>query len=235
MRRLAQAYDRWWSRHYLFPQFDAVGDHTEAVSPYAVTVFGEGVRLGRHVHLRATKDRQVHFTTWRTHDDDGVRQGEIHVGDYVLIMPGCRLTSSCHIEIGAGTMLASNCYVTDSDWHDTYDRTNEGTKYAPVVIGENCWLGDSVIVCKGVHIGKNSIVGAGSVVTRHVPPNVIVAGNPAEIVRALDPSGPFKTRAEYLEYFAAHAGDMERLHKQHLKGNSTLGLLRSLFFPTRRD
>ena len=58
---------------------------------------------------------------------------------------------------------------------------------APIVLERGAWIGDSAIVCKGVRIGENSIVGAGAVVTKDVPPNVIVAGNPARVVKKLDP------------------------------------------------
>jgi acetyltransferase-like isoleucine patch superfamily enzyme len=55
------------------------------------------------------------------------------------------------------------------------------------VLERGAWIGDSAIVCKGVRVGENSIVGAGAVVTKDVPPNVIVAGNPARVVKKLDP------------------------------------------------
>ena len=56
----------------------------------------------------------------------------------------------------------------------------------PIVIGDNVWLGGGVIVCPGVSIGENTVVGAGAVVTRDLPPNVVAVGNPARIVKKLD-------------------------------------------------
>lgn len=53
-------------------------------------------------------------------------------------------------------------------------------------IGNNVWLGGGVIVCPGVTIGDNSVIGAGSVVTKDVPANVVAAGNPCRVIRALD-------------------------------------------------
>jgi maltose O-acetyltransferase len=57
----------------------------------------------------------------------------------------------------------------------------------PIVIGDNVWLGGGVIVCPGVSIGENTVVGAGAVVTRDLPANVVAVGNPARVVRQLEP------------------------------------------------
>ena len=56
----------------------------------------------------------------------------------------------------------------------------------PIVIADNVWLGGGAIVCPGVTIGENTVVGAGAVVTRDLPPNVVAAGNPARVLRRLD-------------------------------------------------
>ena len=56
----------------------------------------------------------------------------------------------------------------------------------PIVVGSNVWLGGGVIVLRGVTIGENSVVGAGAVVTRDLPPNVVAVGNPARVIRVLD-------------------------------------------------
>jgi len=102
-------------------------------------------------------------------------------------MSGARISSASEIIIGDDCMLANFCYIMDADWHDIYDRTSSPGKSAPVVLEKGVWIGDSAIVCKGVRIGENSIVGAGSVVRKDVPANVVVIGNPAQIVKKLDP------------------------------------------------
>jgi len=61
---------------------------------------------------------------------------------------------------------------------------------APITLEDNVWLGGSVVVCPGVTIGANSIIGAGAVVTRDIPANSIAVGNPARVIRALDPTLP---------------------------------------------
>ena len=92
-------------------------------------------------------------------------------------------------------MIANNVYITDCDWHDIYDRSyaSIGTP-KPVIIEKNAWIGYGTIILKGSFIGKNSIVGAGSVVTGRIPDNVIVAGNPARLIKRLDPKNKLETR-----------------------------------------
>ncbi|MGC5165441.1 sugar O-acetyltransferase [Luteimicrobium sp. DT211] len=57
----------------------------------------------------------------------------------------------------------------------------------PITIGDNVWLGGGVVVCPGVTIGENSVIGAGAVVTRDIPANVVAVGNPARVVRQIEP------------------------------------------------
>ena len=103
------------------------------------------------------------------------------------------------IEIGSYSSVAENTIICDNNNHPispSYRKKMRLTpvghqmrmwKYsssAPIIIGENCWIGSNVRICKGVSIGDNSIVAACSVVTKDVPANCIVAGNPAKVVKA---------------------------------------------------
>jgi hypothetical protein len=126
----------------------------------------------------------------------------------------------------------ATAYITDSDWHGIYDRSLAAVRHqSDVVLEENVWIGDSAIVCKGVTIGKNSIVGAGSVVTSDIPANVIAAGNPAKIIRALDPDKPVITRKDRYQDTASMTRFLEASEKQSLGGNTFRGWIRSLIFP----
>lgn len=80
------------------------------------------------------------------------------------------------VQVGANTL------ITDSDWHLEDPRVSEPRK---VHIKQNAWIGYNSIILKGVTIGKNTIIGAGSVVTRDIPDNVIAAGNPCVVIREL--------------------------------------------------
>lgn len=102
------------------------------------------------------------------------------------------------IEIGPYTSVAENTVICDNNNHPISPsfrkkmrltpaghqmRTWKYSASAPIIIGENCWIGSHVRICKGVTIGNNSIVAACSVVTKDVPANCIVAGNPAKVVK----------------------------------------------------
>jgi len=86
------------------------------------------------------------------------------------------------IQIHARVRCGANTLITDSDWHLNDPRA---TTPRPIVIEENVWLGVNVSVLKGVRIGRNSVIGANSVVTKDIPSNVIAAGNPCRVIKAL--------------------------------------------------
>jgi len=86
------------------------------------------------------------------------------------------------ISIGNNVKCGANTLITDSDWHPEDPRS--GTP-RPIVIEDNVWLGVNSVVLKGVNIGKNTVIGANSVVTKNIPPNVVAAGNPCKVLKAL--------------------------------------------------
>ncbi len=231
--RLARAGVRFhaaWTRYVLAPQLDALGEGSIVVCPWRVQVHGARIRIGRFAYIVAARDAEVSLQTW----SDPRHQGEIIFGDHCLVSPGVRLSSASRIEIGEGTMLARGAYLTDADWHDIVDRTQEVGRTAPIVLGRNVWIGDGAIITKGVTIGDNSVVGARAVVTRPVPSNVIVAGNPARVVREIGAEGEFRSLA------ALHDAPPEEIAARHryllslaLGDNSWRGWLRARL--THRD
>jgi NDP-sugar pyrophosphorylase family protein len=130
-------------------------------------------------------------------------------------------------------MIASHAYITDSDWHGIYDRSLPSTTSSNVVLEENVWIGDSAIVCKGVSIGKNSIIGAGAVVTSDIPANAVAAGNPARVIRELDPNRKIITRKDRYGDTDKMTAVLETAEKNCLEGNTFLGWIRSLIAPGR--
>ena len=130
------------------------------------------------------------------------------VGKNVNILPPFKCDYGFHIEVGDNFFANYNFIVLDGNYvrigdnvwiapnvgiyaagHplDTEERIN-GLEYAfPVTIGDNVWIGGSVSIIGGVTIGKNSVIGAGSVVIRDIPEGVLAAGNPCRVIRKLTP------------------------------------------------
>ena len=114
----------------------------------------------------------------------------VEFGDEVWLNNNCLFVSDGPgIFVGSRTSFGTHCEVFDSDFHDMHpDRRMSGTpKTGKVVIGENVFIASNVKIMKGVTIGNNSIISHGSVVTRPIPENVVVAGNPAKIIQRIEP------------------------------------------------
>jgi acetyltransferase-like isoleucine patch superfamily enzyme len=105
-------------------------------------------------------------------------------------MTGGSIVAETRITIGDRVIFGANCVITDTDFHplDALKRqqTPLAGAVAPVVIEDDVFIGMHCLVLKGVTLGHGCVVGAGSVVTRDVPPGVIAAGNPARVLRELD-------------------------------------------------
>ncbi|UAX00006.1 acyltransferase [Halopseudomonas nanhaiensis] len=113
---------------------------------------------------------------------------KVTIGDDVGIS-GAIICASTSIHIGAGTLVGANVIIADNDFHPVDDisrRYSRQPSGRPVHIGENVFLGTNTIVLKGSTIGENSVIGAGSVVSGLIPPNVVAAGNPCRIIRELN-------------------------------------------------
>lgn len=231
LKRLHLAVERAWLRHFVAPQLDGLGDHCRVRKPWYLKLHGAGISFGRSVDVIASVDRRVRLTTW-AHEAGA---GRIEVGDYCLISPGVRMESACGIVVGASSMIAAGAYLTDADWHDVYDRTRSIGGHGEVVLEENVWVGDGAVVCKGVRIGANSVIGAGSVVTRDIPRNVIAAGNPAAVVRVLDPGRQLVRRAALFADPAALEARMNDFDRYFLGNNTWAGWLRARLWPGDAD
>jgi maltose O-acetyltransferase len=110
----------------------------------------------------------------------------LEIGDRVLINHGCSIGATRLVRIGARCNIGPHTIVIDNAFHELDpDRRDEQPEPAPVFLEENVWLAARVIVLPGVTIGTNSVIGAGSVVTSNIPPNVLAAGMPAKIIRQL--------------------------------------------------
>ncbi|KAG0647552.1 acetyltransferase [Hyphodiscus hymeniophilus] len=117
----------------------------------------------------------------------------LRIGKAVYVNFNCTFLDTCIITIGARTLIGPNCsFYSATHPLDPFLRNGiQGPELgAPIMIGEDCWLGGGVIVCPGVTIGRGCTVGAGSVVTKDVPEFTCVAGNPARFIRKIEPKEP---------------------------------------------
>lgn len=115
---------------------------------------------------------------------------KVKIGKNVVLMNGFQCMSAGSLVIEDDTKIALNCTIATNN-HDFYDRPVITCK--PVHIKKNVWIGVNATILSGVTIGENAIVGACSVVTKDVPDNAVVVGNPAKVIKYLD-AEKFKIR-----------------------------------------
>ena len=111
----------------------------------------------------------------------------ISVGDNFYMNHNCVILDGAKVEFGDNVFIGPNCgFYTAGHPLNVSDR-NKGLEYAkPIKVGNNVWFGGNVVVMPGVTIGDNVTIGAGSVVTKDIPSNVLAHGNPCRVVRNLD-------------------------------------------------
>ena len=215
-------------KHFLRPQFKRLGKGGAFFKPQYVKLFGSQISVDDFPTIIGSRDANVQLTSWNIGD----WKGELKIGKYCLITPGVRIMAAESIEIGDACMFAHGAYISDADWHGIYDRSEPVGNTKPIILKDNVWIGDSAIVCKGVTIGENSIIGAGAVVTKNIPANVVAAGNPAKVVKNLD-QGDFISRKDFYKDPIQLAKDFDNLDKFNLKDNTLIGWLRSIFAPSK--
>ncbi|MCT1391420.1 acyltransferase [Peribacillus frigoritolerans] len=103
----------------------------------------------------------------------------ISIGDGTYINRRTEIMCKDNIVIGRDCAISWDVVITDTDYHSINDREDT----SPVEIGNNVWIGCNSTILKGVSIGDGAVVAANSVVTKDVPPKVLVGGNPAKIIR----------------------------------------------------
>lgn len=115
----------------------------------------------------------------------------IRIGDRVGISGGS-ICAAKLVEIGDDTILGANVTIADTDFHSLHPKHRRNAMHpaigvAEVRVGKRVFIGANAIVLKGVTLGDNSVIGAGSVVTKSIPMNCIAAGNPCRVIRLLSP------------------------------------------------
>ena len=179
----------WWA-HPIPPNVD-FGEgfycETAQIFRFIKTRAPHAVRIGNHVSCYAGCSFSIG------------KSGYAAVGDFTLLN-GALIMAEERIEIGSHCLVSWNVGIADSDFHPLApaQRLIDAKALAPfyknrpprpkletrpVIIGDNVWIGMHSLILKGVTIGENSVVAAGAIVTKSVPANCVVAGNPATVVK----------------------------------------------------
>ena len=159
---------------------------------------GSGTQLGRSLRVNVPRSvvigSRVTIASQFVLADILPGQGEVpkvFIGDGCTILWRFQCNAAQSIRIGQNVLIAANVLITDSDHivePGGVPVTRQGKFVTrPVLIEDNCWLGQNAVILKGVTLGHDSIVGANSVVTRDIPPCSVVAGNPARVIKTLEP------------------------------------------------
>lgn len=136
--------------------------------------------------------KDVRIEAWSSYGTQSFNP-EIVIGNNVSLTDRCYLSCTNRIEIMDGVLLGRDTFITDNSHGSTLVQELDRppvkrplTSKGSVVIGKNVWVGRQVTILSGVTVGDNSIIGANSLVNKDVPPNCVVAGNPARIVKRME-------------------------------------------------
>ncbi|MFB6078505.1 MAG: DapH/DapD/GlmU-related protein [Halarchaeum sp.] len=178
----------WVIIHYLIWRFRATVFRLRHAR--SLDAVGSALKIrGSDVYLRASHDATVTIGDAVELVGDFDRStffkvgGAFHVEDGVFINRGCEIYATDYVRLAENATIAPNVIIRDSDMHGVGDGE---PKQAPVLVEANAWVGTESIVLKGVTIGEDAVVGAGSVVTDDVPPDTVVAGIPAGPIDGAD-------------------------------------------------
>lgn len=109
------------------------------------------------------------------------------VGEKVFFNFNCVVLDVTYVKIGSRSMFGPNVQIYTATHPLNHVERSSGVEYAkPITIGEDVWVGGSVVICPGVTIGDRCVIGAGSVVTKDIPSDVFAAGNPCKVIRKIE-------------------------------------------------
>jgi len=172
---------RWYVRHYFHLRCSEIGENLTLMAPVKKPVFvGEGkVKLGNNVTING----KVEFVAFA----DIFPDAELYVGDNTMLGTNVTIRAWKSIRIGSDCLIAKNVQIYDNNGHPLSPVGRLTRAKVPkneineIVIGNNVWIGENAHIQDGVTIGDNSIIAPYSIVTKNVPPNVVVMGSPAKV------------------------------------------------------
>jgi len=117
----------------------------------------------------------------------------IEIGDNFFVNMNCVILDEAKVSFGDNVFIAPNCGFYTAGHPLDVERRNKGLEYAyPISVGNNVWIGAQVCVLPGVTIGDGTVIAAGSVVTKSIPPGVVAAGNPCKVIRPITDADKLK-------------------------------------------
>jgi acetyltransferase-like isoleucine patch superfamily enzyme len=150
----------------------------------SIRIEGPGIIIGRNSYI----GKNAVITTWRTKSYEEPR---LLIGNGTNIGQNCHITAIDKIEIGNNVLTGKYVTITDNSHGSISEKDlqsnpnkRELISKGPVIIEDNVWIGDKVTICPNVRIGKGSVIGANSVVTKDVPSFSVIVGNPARIIKS---------------------------------------------------
>jgi acetyltransferase-like isoleucine patch superfamily enzyme len=201
IRRLSLAKLNWYRIYYLpllsgrlstiaakltYGKAFSIKGGSKAWGRYRVLILGNGtIEIGMRFHCVSDRRRSL-ITLYSPVQLTAFDSGSIAIGDNVGLN-GTAITSSKRISIGDETMIAPNTIIVDTDFHNAWppeQRWSTRDEGAEISIGKRVWIGMNVTILKGVKIGDNSVIAAGSVVVHDIEADCLAAGNPARKVKS---------------------------------------------------
>jgi acetyltransferase-like isoleucine patch superfamily enzyme len=115
-----------------------------------------------------------------------VRGDKLVIGPRTYVNRYTMFDAHEHLEVGQACMIGPHCYFTDANHGVASDLPvrQQRMQAAPLIIEDNVWVGAGVVVLAGTRVGRGAVIGAGSVVTSDIPPNVVAVGVPAQVLRS---------------------------------------------------
>lgn len=183
---------KWWYAVYTIPSliyYRMCGIHFEGTSFFAGRAYiskcrNSSITIGKSCRFMSKETGNLLGINHRCIIATSNSNAKLEIGNECSFS-GSTIWCFEHIKLGNHVRVGANVTIMDGDAHQDDPRVG---KDSPIIIEDNVWIGACAVVMKGVTIGRNSVIGAGSVVTKDIPENVVAAGNPCRVVKQLDES-----------------------------------------------
>jgi len=158
--------------HFATPTWPLAGPRVKVYRTHGSIHAGKMCFLAEDVHLSLKGTAEV--------------PALLSIGEGTHIQERTHINCTRSVSIGEHCAISWDCEILDTDIHQIVAEGRESVRSAPVMIGNHVWIGTHAIILKGVTIGDNAVVAAGSVVTTDVPASTLVGGNPARTIRSIE-------------------------------------------------